>query len=152
MSLPRPELSGVRWTPAHKLHATLRFLGKSEVSLINAAATALREVRHRPVEVILGPRVTKIGPRTKVLVVDARGLDHLAAKVVDATRDLGKPPPDRSYRGHVTIARWRHSRQAPTSYRASFSARFVASEIALVRSDPDGTYATVSRSRLAADC
>ena len=66
----------------------------------------------------------------------------LAAAVASTTGHLGQPPPDRPFHGHVTVARYRG--KAPEDYAPQFQADFAATEIALVRSHPPGTYTTVA--------
>ena len=78
-----------------------------------------------------------------VLVVPAQGLDELAASVIAVTRHLGQPPPERAFRGHLTVARFK--REPPPDYRQPLEASFDVSDVALVRSDPPGTYVNVER-------
>ncbi len=102
-AVARPPVVGLRWTRPEQWHVTLRFLGWVEdvdaVSQALEAATA--EVP--PVEATLGPALDRFGPR--VLHVPVEGLDPVATEVVRATADLGKPPEDRPFAGHLTLAR-----------------------------------------------
>ena len=143
--LPRPSLPGVRWTAAGRLHVTLRFFGDAdegahEGAVVEAVEEALSGARLWQVDVRMGPGVERLG--RGVLVVPARGLEGLAARIAGATAHVGQPPPDRPFRGHVTVARYRG--EPPHGYAPAFEAGFAATEIALVRSHPPGTYADVA--------
>jgi 2'-5' RNA ligase len=101
-SLPRPAHPNVRWTTRGQWHVTLRFLGEVDdpervVDALEAASLA------GPRDVGLGPTVVALGRH--VVCVPVSGVDELAAGVVDATRDIGRPPDDRPYAGHLTLAR-----------------------------------------------
>ena len=135
--LPRPNLAGVRWTAPERLHVTMRFLGDCDEGDAVAALSGLRLSR---AEVILGPAVERLG--RAVLVVPVRGLDELAAEIISATRHIGQPPPDRPFTGHLTVARYKG--RPPEGYAPPVHAAFTATEIALVRSDPPGTYHNVA--------
>lgn len=143
--LPRPSLPGVRWTAAGRLHVTLRFFGDvaegaHEGAVMEAVEGALAGERLGQVDVRMGPGVERLG--RGVLVVPARGLEGLAARFAGATAHVGQPPPDRPFRGHVTVARYRG--EPPDGYAPPFGARFAVTEIALVRSHPPGTYTDVA--------
>ncbi len=137
VALPRPPLPGVRWTAPERLHVTLRFFGDADEE---AVVDALGGERFPSADVRMGPGVEQLG--RGVLVVLARGLEDLAAAVASTTGHLGQPPPDRPFHGHVTVARYRG--KAPEDYAPQFQADFAATEIALVRSHPPGTYTTVA--------
>ena len=136
-ALERPDAAGVRWTKPERVHVTLRFLGECDET---ETADVLRSARLPAARVILGPAVERLG--RGVLVVPAQGLDELAATVIAVTRHLGQLPPERAFRGHLTVARYR--REPPPDYRQPLEASFDVSEIALVRSDPPGTYVNVA--------
>lgn len=135
--LPRPDLPGVRWTAPGRLHVTMRFLGDCDEGDAVVALSALRLSRAK---VVLGPAVERLG--RAVLVVPARGLDDLAAEIIFATRHIGQSPPERLFTGHLTVARYRG--RPPDGYAPPVYAAFTATEIALVRSDPPGTYQNVA--------
>ncbi|MDE0654288.1 MAG: hypothetical protein OXI26_11625 [bacterium] len=137
VALPRPPIPGLRWTDPRRLHVTMRFLGDADEE---AALAALGGERFPAARVTLGPGVERLG--RGVLVVPAGGLEDLAAAVVAATAHLGQPPPHRPFAGHVTVARYRG--KPPAGYAPPISAAFRATEIALVSSDPPGTYHTVA--------
>lgn len=103
LALPA-EAPGLRWTGRHQWHVTLRFLGT--VGEVEPVVEALRTaVADGPQGVVaeLGPAVGRFGNR--VLHVPVGGLGELAGRVVDATRRLGRPPEDREFSGHLTLAR-----------------------------------------------
>ncbi|MCY4632355.1 MAG: RNA 2',3'-cyclic phosphodiesterase [bacterium] len=136
-SLPRPTIPGVRWTPPERLHVTLRFFGAADEGTV---VDRLAGERFPPAGVHMGPGVELLG--RGVLVVAARGLEDLAARVAAATAHIGQPPPDRPFHGHVTVARYKG--KPPEGYAPQFQADFDATEIALVRSHPPGNYTNVA--------
>ena len=99
--LPRPEVAGLRWTDRHQWHVTLRFLGPmAEVDPVNEALAELAVSRPTAV---LGPATGRFGQR--ILHAPVVGVETVAAAVVQATGRLGKPPDDRPFNGHITLAR-----------------------------------------------
>ena len=137
-AMARPAAAGIRWTKPERVHVTLRFLGECDEA---GAADVLRSARLPAARVILGPAVEQLG--RGVLVVPAHGLEGLAASVIAVTRHLGQPPPERGFRGHLTVGRFK--REPPPDYRQPLAASFDATEVALVRSDPPGSYVVVAR-------
>lgn len=142
-----PEL-GLRWTTAEQWHVTLRFFGHVEPA---AAAGALRSVAPvgGPVVVELGPATARFGRR--VLHVPVRGLDALGAAVISATAGVGRPPEDRAFAGHVTVARARaaHGTDLSRLVGHPVSGRWEVAELALVASRPSrrgASYEIVERS------
>ena len=136
--MPRPAIDGVRWTKPERLHVTLRFLGQcDEAGVQDALAAAdLPEA-----QATLGPRVKRLG--RGVLMVPAQGLDDLASAVEAAIAQLGLPPADHPFTGHLTVARFK--RKPPPGYRPTLEASFTVTEIALVRTEPSGSYTNVQR-------
>lgn len=102
-ALPRPPVEGLRWTSPDQWHVTLRFLGRVDDAGAGAVAAALSGVAAGPVGAVLGPAVGRFDQR--VLHVPVGGLEPVAEAVVDATRHLGRPPDDRPFHGHLTLAR-----------------------------------------------
>lgn len=100
-ALPRPEVKGLRWTPSGHWHVTLRFLGSVESA--EPSVAALSTVRSGPVDVTVGPVVGRFGHR--IVHVPVSGLEALADAVTAATRDIGEPPDDRAFTGHLTLGR-----------------------------------------------
>ncbi|HEX2700100.1 MAG TPA: RNA 2',3'-cyclic phosphodiesterase [Acidimicrobiales bacterium] len=95
---------GVRWTPWDQWHVTLRFFGEADAG---AAAAAFRSVAgdrlRAPVVAAVGPATASFGRR--VLHVPVAGLDAVAAAVIAATAEVGRPPDQRPFTGHLTLAR-----------------------------------------------
>jgi len=63
----------------------------------------LATVTAGPVSAQLGPATGRFGQR--VLHLPATGLGDVAAAIVSATADLGRPPDERPFHGHLTLAR-----------------------------------------------
>lgn len=100
--LDRPAVDGVRWTTRDQWHVTLRFLGPMpEVEPVAEVLAGMRPAGLA--NAIIGPAVGRFGQR--ILHVPVGGVDAVAAGVVAATAGLGRPPEDRPFRGHVTLAR-----------------------------------------------
>ena len=133
--LRRPRRDGVRWTTADQWHVTLRFLG--EVDEPEPVVEALAGAELAPAEAQLGPVSEAFGRH--VVAVPVAGLDDLAGRVVAATAGFGSPPPNRPYRGHVTLARVRHGNPTALAGEA-IEAQWAVEDVRLVRSrlHPDG--------------
>lgn len=99
-ALDRPAVHGLRWTSRDTWHVTLRFLGQTDLEPVVAA---LAGVHVPPATARLGPEVGRFGHR--VLHVPVGGLDGVAEAVIGATAGLGRPPEDRPFAGHITLAR-----------------------------------------------
>lgn len=133
-ALPRPERSAVRWTGPEQWHVTLRFLGTTEVAPV---AAAVRQLVAPAPAAVMGPATARFGNR--VLHVPVAGLEALAASVAAATGQLGQPPEDGPFRGHVTLARARGKGVDLRPYcEWPLSARWLATELTLVASRPAG--------------
>jgi 2'-5' RNA ligase len=117
----------VRWTSEESWHVTLRFLGQADCG---DAMAALARVDAHHCEAVLAPKATRLF--RGVLGVDVRGLDELAAVVVKATAHVGVDPEDRPFRGHITLARWRHGPTPRCGGRVD--ARWSVNEVTLVES------------------
>jgi len=141
VEMPRPAIDGLRWTKPERLHITLRFLGQCNEAEVQAALSAARLPTARAT---LGTRVKRLG--RGVLMVPVRGLDDLAAAVESAISQVGLPPPDHPFTGHLTVARFK--RKPPPGYRPAVEASFAVTEIALVRTEPSGSYTNVKRFKL----
>lgn len=98
-ALPRPPQEGVRWLDRGLWHVTLRFLGDCDPDEVG---TALDGARLPHVTPRLGPTVTLLGRHH--LVVPVRGVGPLQVAVQRATRGIGRPPADRPFVGHLTLA------------------------------------------------
>ncbi|MXW94869.1 MAG: RNA 2',3'-cyclic phosphodiesterase [Acidimicrobiaceae bacterium] len=142
VAMPRPAVDGLRWTKPERLHVTLRFLGQCDEAEVQVALAAARLPAAR---VTLGPRPRLLG--RGVLMVPVQGLDDLAVAVEAAISPVGLPPPDHPFTGHLTVARFK--RKLPPGYRPALEASFAVTEIALVRTEPSGSYTNVERYTLA---
>lgn len=131
--LPRPEESGVRWVPLGQWHITLRFLADADPA---DACAAFARIDARPADVMLGPRVSRLG--RNVVCLPAAGADDLASAAADATADLGASPDPRPFHGHLTLARLKH-RAACRLTGAPFTAAFAVRELELVQSTLSST-------------
>lgn len=127
-SLHRKDQRGVRFVPPDDWHITLRFLGETDPREVSDALDLLRA---GPARAVIGPGVDVLDERALVLPV--RGLDALAASVVEATRHLGRPP-RRRFVGHLTVARVKPYASMPRALGALVNAEFDVDEIALVQS------------------
>jgi RNA 2',3'-cyclic 3'-phosphodiesterase len=128
--LRRPERPGVRWTRRDQWHVTLRFLG--EVDDPGPVAAALDAAPLSPCEARLGPRVRALG--RQVVCLPVAGLDELAQAVTEATAGFGRPPEDRRFRGHVTLARLRRPARPSGLVGGPLEDRFPVTDVRLVRS------------------
>lgn len=132
--LPRPEAEGVRWTRRDQWHITLRFFGEADPEI---ASAALATVAADAAVADLGPASEVLG--SGVLVVPVRGIEAIAAAVVEATATVGRPPEDRPFLGHLTLARrWGKPRRGTAALRAlagvEVAARWPVTELTLVQS------------------
>jgi 2'-5' RNA ligase len=128
--LDRPTHDGLRWTPREQWHVTLRFLGSTEIEPV---LDALAGVRLPSTVAHLGPELVRLG--RGVLVAPVEGVDELAAAVIDATADLGRPPEARPFSAHLTLARSRGRARVPAALAGQpVAARWPVDEITLVAS------------------
>lgn len=104
----------VSWVAPPKLHLTVKFLGEQPPEMVEASASALRELaaRHRPFDIELGgagafpnlkaPNVVWAG------VVNEPRLELLHHDVEVAFQQLGCGLDGRTFRPHITLGRVRH--------------------------------------------
>jgi RNA 2',3'-cyclic 3'-phosphodiesterase len=136
-ALSRPEVPGVRWTTPDQWHVTLRFLGEVEDPAV--VRDRLRGVTPDGVEARMGPSSRRLGQA--VLCVPVTGLDELAVTVTSRTADVGLPPEDRPFFGHLTLARLQRGahpaalRRVP---RTAVSESWNVTEVTVVRSHLGG--------------
>ena len=100
LTLARPEVPGLRWTSEDQWHVTLRFFGSCDLRDVEPA---FERIAAAPATAVMGPSIDSFG--SAVLHVPVAGLDGLAQATLDATADVGDPPEDRPFRGHLTLAR-----------------------------------------------
>jgi 2'-5' RNA ligase len=139
-ALPREHRRGVRWTHPEQWHITLRFLGEADPDEV---AEALAGLDHPPVTARLSGPIGRLG--RDVLVVPVDGLASLAAEVRARTATLGdRPPEDRAFLGHVTLARLRGAAACGLTNRV-VTGEWEVREITVVTSrlDPDRARYTV---------
>lgn len=130
-ALARPDAREVRWTPAHRLHVTLRFLGEVPDPGPVVRAVSARAGTGRA-EAALGPATTWL-PGRQVLVVPVGGLGALAAAVGDALAGHGGE--QRPWLGHLTLARVRGRRRGRSELAGTpFEAAWPVEELTVVAS------------------
>jgi RNA 2',3'-cyclic 3'-phosphodiesterase len=124
--LARPDIAEVRWTTTDQWHVTLRFLG--EMASPEPVLEALAGVDLPPATARLAGPPLRLG--RGMLTLPVSGLDALAAAVLRATVEMGRPPENRPFRGHVTLARsWRGSTEVwspPSQLLETWEVRSVA--------------------------
>lgn len=106
----RSQAPGLSWVPAERWHVTLAFLGDVEAGARHDLSNRLDRVarRHPPVTVGVG-RGGRFGQRVLWVAVTGE-LAPLARAVARAAGKAGIEVEDRSWRGHLTLARSRPGR------------------------------------------
>jgi RNA 2',3'-cyclic 3'-phosphodiesterase len=137
--LPRRAQAGLRWTTRDQWHVTLRFLGEVEDPTVVVDALDGVDARgFAACEAAVGPVIETLS--RQVVALPVAGLNDLAAAVIDATHALGRPPEDRPFRGHLTLARLARSARGSARRHAGgivgrpLSARFTVSDVRVIRS------------------
>lgn len=131
-TLPRVDAPAVRWLPEPNWHVTLRFLGDIDDAQLGQVTDRLADA--------VPAATAEAGPATvllnrSVLAVPVRGLDALAAAMVDRTAGFGQPPDPRPFRGHITIARAVGRQRLSSALAGSpIDGRWNVAEITVVRS------------------
>jgi 2'-5' RNA ligase len=130
-ALERAVIDGVRWTTRDQWHITLRFLGPAEVATVQSALAGAVVER---ATARLGPAVGRFGHR--ILHVPVTGLERVASSVIAATCDIGRPPDDRPFAGHLTLARVAKGAQVDLRRLAGapVAARWEVTDVCLVQS------------------
>ena len=142
-ALPRPSTPGLRWSSREQWHVTLRFLGDIDAQAVTDASAMLARAADGAVGAPLadgGPGTRFLGPGLLIWPVD--GLTEVANEVERLTATIGKPPPSRSFYGHITLARGRQGadlRRSPHLV-TSLALAWTATSLTLVESElhPDG--------------
>ncbi|HEX3622099.1 MAG TPA: RNA 2',3'-cyclic phosphodiesterase [Acidimicrobiales bacterium] len=149
-ALDRPSVPGLRWTTPDQWHVTLRFLGQvPEPEEVVAAMAGLSESSgSSAVEAGAGPAIGRFDQR--VLHLPVAGLQVLAGEVLRATAHLGRPPDDRPFSGHLTLART--ADRAKVDLRpltgTPFAASWTVGEVSVVESrlsSAGARYAVIER-------
>ncbi len=129
-----------RGVPPGSWHVTLRFLGDLDdpAPVREALRGALADAEALPCRV-MGVGAFKDPRRARIVWagVEAPGVEDLARRVVEATRDLGVPPDERDFRAHVTLARLRWPRDVSAfvaRHRDTVLAEGVLDRVVLYRS------------------
>lgn len=103
-------VAGARWQNDDQLHLTLRFIGEVDRHRANDIAHALAAIRFTPFDV----QLSGVGAFDRRGVIDTlwagvKPRDLLAAlhrKIDRACVLVGRPPENRAYLAHVTLARF----------------------------------------------
>jgi RNA 2',3'-cyclic 3'-phosphodiesterase len=147
--LARPPVAGLRWTTREQWHVTLRFLGSVDDPApvadglrgrLGASPSVVASPSGSPsvvapsVVAALGPGVDRFGHRA--LHVPVSGLDEVAGRVADATVGVGRPAEDRTFAGHLTLARVSKSARVDLRPLAgqAVAARWTVADVCLVES------------------
>ena len=128
--IERPPRSGLRWTRPEQWHITLRFLGWCAEP--EPVFEAFRAVRADGCEAVMGPATARLG--RGVLQVPVAGVDTVAAAVVAATAGVGRPPEDRPFVGHLTLARAERPALIADLVGTPLAGRWPVDELTLVSS------------------
>jgi 2'-5' RNA ligase len=108
----KPRVRGVRWVPEENFHFTLKFLGRVDDEKILPIHRALVQQLKLFSRFTINAKGLGVFPglkRPRVLWVGLEGsqLALLAAAVEEALEPIGFLPEARSFKPHLTIARWR---------------------------------------------
>lgn len=107
----RPDLPDARWTPAERMHLTLRFLGHRPDARAEAIIDRLVTFAAAPVPIRTGDLVRlPSARRPRVLAVrleENAALVDLTARLGATLAKVGVPPDDRPLLPHVTLARFK---------------------------------------------
>jgi 2'-5' RNA ligase len=149
-ALPKPDNEALRWSTRDQWHVTLRFFGEIEPKAVDRASASLAKVAASfpgPLTAVGGPTTRFLGPG--LIIWPVEGLSGLARAVQRATAKLGKPVPQRSFTGHLTLARGRRGTdlRPQRDLLASLSASWEVTSLSLVESrlHPHGArYSTVA--------
>ncbi len=102
--------SGIRWTPPHQFHLTLRFMGEADPDTVRRLAEGLATVRVEPF-IIATAGVGRFPAKGHARVLWAGfGSGHprlfqLHRKIEEAVVAAGIEPDDRRFHPHVTLGR-----------------------------------------------
>jgi 2'-5' RNA ligase len=132
--LPRPKVVGCRWTNRDQWHVTLRFLGEMPDDALPELVSAIDGIGLAPVAATTGPVVELLNPR--IVSVPVSGLEALGPAVISATAAFGRPPEDRRFRGHITLARLKgvRKRDLGAGIGAAIAGTWSVGDVHVVRS------------------
>ena len=107
-----PGMRDVRWVRMEGLHLTLSFIGPVDPARVAAVEAALVEAATDAVggeAILAGTGTFPAGPRPRTIWIDIvegqEVLQALAARTPRILEVAGKPPDDRPFRAHLTVAR-----------------------------------------------
>jgi 2'-5' RNA ligase len=153
--------SGLRWIRPEQMHLTLAFLGEIDDSRSHVLIEMMRRpIMGEPFPVVFGglgafpprgaPRVLWLG-----LTSGARQVMNVQQQVSDRVAGLGIPLEPRSFHPHLTLARWRTSRESdrrlPAPVGRDQVTRLDVEEVALIHSrlsQAGAAYTPLCHSRL----
>ena len=150
-SIERPAVVGARWTTSDQWHVTLRFIGEVDEAVLPEIVSAVSGLDLAPAGARMGPAVELLNPR--IVAVPVAGLDAIGPEVIEATAGFGRPPEDRPFRGHLTLARLKGVRKRDLAgvLGTPIDATWTVAEVHVVRSflSPKGArYESVAVVRL----
>jgi 2'-5' RNA ligase len=130
--LRRPERAGVRWTTRDQWHVTVRFLGQVDgAEEVKGALLAAGKLATPTLSI--GPVTRRLGPY--IICLPVTGLDEVSSAVTSLTAPFGEPPPDRPFRGHLTLGRGKKGANMGGLGGEPFEASWTADEVTLVASN-----------------
>lgn len=131
--LPRPLSDRVRWTTRAQWHITVAFLGEIDPGKVASVAASVQGAGPVGAEVRLGPG-TRVLNRS-VLCLPVAGLEEVAGQVGVSLLAAGFAIENRSYRGHLTVARARGRRTVPRAMAGvALEASWRVEELAVISS------------------
>ena len=160
----RGSMPDVRWTKAGNIHLTLKFLGDTQVSRIDAISEALKDAacQFQPFTMNLTgigafpnarkPRIVWVG-----IEQGADRLIQIAKQIETPMKRLGFPREKRPFRPHLTIGRIRHLEhpaimtEALDTSEVGELGKFTVQHISFIKSqlDPAGSiYTTLAEAPL----
>lgn len=108
----RERITGIRWVAEANYHFTLKFLGPVEERKISQISGTLKELVGHFSPFVVSARGIGVFPdirKPRVLWVglDSKELEPLATKIDQSMESIGFARESRSFKPHLTLARWR---------------------------------------------
>jgi RNA 2',3'-cyclic 3'-phosphodiesterase len=135
-------VSGARWAPISNLHITLKFLGWTDVGMVDAVRAVIREAaaNQNPASLALAEGLGAFPSVRRARVVWA-GIDDsemlltkMAGELDEGFSALGFEPESRTYTPHLTVARLKTPRPVSLDDVSIAAERWVAQDVELFRS------------------
>ncbi len=109
---------GARWVRTEGMHVTLKFIGETSAEMVERVKSSLADIRSAsPVELNfrgVGCFPNERRPRVLWAGIEASGnLAELAAEVESRLAALGIPREERTFRPHLTLARFNEPQSQP---------------------------------------